>query len=180
MTEWRDVPGWEGKYQVSDDGRCRSLDRTILAPRPHGGVGLRTYRGRELCGGKTKNGYILFCLVENSTKEHRYAHDLVLTTFVGLRPEGCEACHNNGVRVDNRLENLRYDTRSANALDRRMHGTAGITKGEACGTAKLTEDDVRDIRENYRKGKWSEAARQLGVSPTTVRYAALGIQWRHI
>jgi len=177
---WRDVPGWEGRYQVSDDGRCRSLDRVVIALNPKGVLAPRRYRGTELRGGRIKNGYIMFCLIENCAKEHRYAHDLVLTAFVGPRPDGCESCHNNGIRSDNRLENLRWDTRAANSADRRKHGTEAPLKGEACSSAKLTDDAVRDIRENYQKGEWSEAARSLGVSPTTVRAAALGIQWRHV
>lgn len=180
MTRWLDIPGWEGKYQISEDGRCRSLDRTILALTPHGSLGLRHYRGRELRGGRTKKGYLLFCLTENSGKEHRYAHDLVLSAFVGPRPDGAEVCHNNGVRSDNRLANLRYDTRSGNARDMLVHGTAGLNRGQANGNAKLTEDAVRDIRGNYCKGEWSDAARHYDVTPATVRHVALGQTWRHI
>ena len=49
-------------------------------------------------------------------------HRVVLEAFVGPCPEGHEACHNNGNPSDNRLENLRWDTKSANALDRVRDG----------------------------------------------------------
>lgn len=52
----------------------------------------------------------------------RYVHRLVLETFVGPRPEGMEACHNNGDPTDNRLGNLRWDTRSENVKDAVRHG----------------------------------------------------------
>jgi hypothetical protein len=50
-------------------------------------------------------------------REYRYVHDLVLLAFVGAKPAGLEVCHGDGVKTNNRLSNLRYDTRSANALD---------------------------------------------------------------
>lgn len=51
-----------------------------------------------------------------------YVHTAVLLAFVGERPEGLEACHNNGIPSDNRLENLRWDTRSSNRRDTILHG----------------------------------------------------------
>src|SRR3546814_4878852 len=75
-----------------------------------------------------------------------YVHDLVTEAFIGPKPRGLEVCHNNGTRNDNRLVNLRYDTRSANAMDRHLHGTLPNIRGEECLSAKLTEEDVRWIR----------------------------------
>ena len=177
---WKDIPGWEGKYQASSDGRVRSLDRDVWAYDPVGRFRPRRYRGRELKAGVGKNGYRLVCLVENDQREYRYIHDLVLAAFVGPRPDGTECCHNNGVRADNRLANLRYDTRSANSRDREKHGTVRPPRWEASGMAKLTDEAVRDIRDNYRKGEWSEAARLYDVSPTTVRFAAIYQSWTHL
>lgn len=53
-----------------------------------------------------------------------YVHDMVLAAFVGPKPAGLEVCHWNGIRGDNRLDNLRYDTRKANAQDRERHKRA--------------------------------------------------------
>lgn len=60
----------------------------------------------------------------------RRVHQLVLEAHVGPAPDGLVACHQNGVKTDNRLENLRWDTRSANALDAVRHkvGRSGQTK----------------------------------------------------
>jgi hypothetical protein len=46
-----------------------------------------------------------------------------MAAHVGPRPDGMQVCHNNGLRTDNRLSNLRYDTASGNMRDRILHGT---------------------------------------------------------
>lgn len=73
-----------------------------------------------------------------------YVHRLVLAAFVGPAPDKADACHYNGVRTDNRLTNLRWDTRAGNMRDSIRHGT--LVCGERCYNAKLTAQDVRAIR----------------------------------
>jgi hypothetical protein len=60
---------------------------------------------------------VKFVLTGAGRIERCYVHDLVLLAFVGPKPEGLEVCHGNDVKADNRLQNLRYDTRSANAQE---------------------------------------------------------------
>ncbi len=75
-------------------------------------------------------------------------HRLLLETYVGPCPDGMEGCHNNGVRNDNRLDNLRWDTHSSNMQDAVRHGThAGLfNKGENHGASKITNIEVNQIR----------------------------------
>ncbi len=75
---------------------------------------------------------------------HKYVHRLILETYAGPCPADMQACHNNGIRDDNRLENLRWDTCEGNQRDRVKHGTS--PQGEQNGRAKLTEMDVYFIR----------------------------------
>jgi hypothetical protein len=112
--EWRDVPGYEGSYQVSDQGRVKSVERTIAH---------QSFPERIMSQRLNKNGYPRVNLYESGKPRTRQVHQLVMETFVGPRPDGLEVCHGNGNPADNRLENLRYDTRSANARDRLAHGT---------------------------------------------------------
>jgi hypothetical protein len=114
MTEWRAVPGWEGYFEVSDDGRVRSLDRTV----PHPTSGSRRLRGRELKqaeSGPMRYRYVT--LTRSGERRNKYVHTLVLEAFVGPRPEGAEACHGPAGRYVNTPENLRWDTKKANAQD---------------------------------------------------------------
>ena len=111
--KWEDIKGWEDRYQVSTHGRVRSKDiyQIDKLGRPWWKKG--TIHGEH----KKPNGYIYVNLSRHGRKQRRYVHQLVLETFIGARPSGCEACHSNGVRDDNRLSNLRWDTVSENRLD---------------------------------------------------------------
>lgn len=117
---WRAVPGWEG-YEVSDQGCLRSLARTVV--RRNGAP--QSIRGRVLCQAPAESGHLRSRLTRGGVSSTVYVHRLVLEAFVGPAPEGTEACHANGDPTDNRLENLRWDTRSANNFDQIAHGTHG-------------------------------------------------------
>lgn len=117
--KWLPIVGYEGVYEVSDQGRVRSLDRMVYA----GSNRVRLSLGRILSihhGDK----YAKVRLKLDGTGKTHNVHTLVATAFLGLRPDGMEVCHCNGQPHDNRLTNLRYDTHQANVLERRDHGTA--------------------------------------------------------
>lgn len=112
--DWRAVVGDPG-YQVSSLGRVRSLDRVITR---RNGVRL-TLRGTMLKPQLKRDGHLK---VEIGSRT-RQVHALVLEAFVGPCPDGMEGCHGDGNPVDNRLANLRWDTRGNNMLDASRHGT---------------------------------------------------------
>lgn len=120
MTEiWKDVPGYEGCYQVSNTGNVRSLTRQIELTRD-GTHYKKTIAGRLLRPGRMTEGHLSVALGRGNS---HCVHKLVLLAFVGPRPEGLECRHLNGVPADNRLENLRWGTRRENILDAVSHGT---------------------------------------------------------
>lgn len=122
---WLPVVGWEAFYEVSDWGRVRSIDRPV---RGKGGLP-RNIRGRIL---RPAGQYPSVILHDGKRRKCAKIHQLVLDAFVGPRPPGADSCHNNGNRYDNRLENLRYDSRSENALDRVRHGTHPMASKTHC------------------------------------------------
>lgn len=113
--QWRPIPGYEGLYEVSDQGRVRSLDRM----RPFQG-GQRPLRGRVLKPWFSRYWNVRLSR-EGAIKAHTI-HSLVAAAFIGPRPEGMHVCHNNGDCEDNSAKNLRYDTPSSNSLDVVKHG----------------------------------------------------------
>ena len=119
VEEWRDIPGHPG-YQVSDQGRVRSLDRTVT----HSNGQVRRYKGKVL---RTplmqKVGYPFVNLRNQGENNVRTVHSLVAEAFIGPRLEGMEVCHGDGDKTNNNLDNLRYGTRSENNLDQVRHGT---------------------------------------------------------
>lgn len=121
MTEtWLPVIGFEGYYEVSDQGRVRSVTRIVAGkegrPRVAQGLILRPGTDRGYGGKRVSLG-------GPGGRQTRKVHRMVLESFVGLAPDGMVCCHNDGDPSNNRLENLRWDTPSANMLDRVKHGT---------------------------------------------------------
>jgi hypothetical protein len=102
-----------------------------------------------------------------------YLHRLILITFVGPPPfPGADARHLNGVRADNRAENLAWGTRADNVADAAGHGT--IAK-------KLTADAVREIRRLRAEGDTAKSiADRYGISDTQVFYICSRKQWKHV
>lgn len=181
MEDWKPVDRWETAYEVSDLGRVRSLTRTISLTNRFGRPETRVQRGKVLAAPIGKGGYRMVTLTApGGVKEYRYVHDLVTETFIGKRQDGHEVCHRNGVRDDCRLCNLRYGTRSSNALDRHAHGTMNQARGEQHYFRKLTEEDVLWIRENHGVMTLRDMAEALGVSHSTVDLAAKRKSWRHV
>jgi hypothetical protein len=118
MSEnWRLLAGYPG-YEVSDQGRVRSLPRIITRIRCS-----RTercfYKGRVLRQGRARNGYLTVSLSGRSVN----VHTAVLLAFVGPPPPGHQAAHDSGVRQDNRQGNLKWATPKENTADRYRHGT---------------------------------------------------------
>ena len=117
--EWRPIPGFEGAYEVSDQGRVRSMTRVVIRrngrPIPVKGRILRSFKGDRYDHQAVGLGA--------DRRNRRYVHIVVLEAFIGPRPAGTEACHDDGDVFNNRLSNLRWDTPSSNQLDRAPHGT---------------------------------------------------------
>lgn len=113
--QWRPVPGYEGYYEASDLGRVRSVWRTARNG--------RRWPSTILKPATHPNGHQQVVLSRANSKRTRWVHRLVLTAFVGPAPDSTVACHSDGNPANNRLENLRWDTRSENELDKVRHGT---------------------------------------------------------
>lgn len=114
MTEiWNSVLEYEGLYEVSNLGRVRSIDRVVgTEKRPV------RWKGRLLKPASSgKVGHLSVNLSKCSRTKSFLVHALVLSAFIGPRPNGLEACHGSGGAQDNRLENLRWDTSSENNHD---------------------------------------------------------------
>lgn len=106
---WRPVRGFEGYYEVSDQGSVRSIDRVVEATN-------RTMhiRGKVLTPCLKKEGYLAVGLYRDGREKRMYVHRMVAEAFVP-RPEGCDYVdHINCVRDDPRAENLRWVTASEN------------------------------------------------------------------
>lgn len=107
-----------------------------------------------------------------------YAHRLIWEAVNGPIPAKLEINHVNGLKADNRIANLQLVTRAEN-----IHHAIeiGLTRiGERHPFAKLTAEQVGEIRRTAGKISNAEWARRLGVDRTTIRYAREGKSWRHV
>ena len=132
----------------------------------------------------SKFGYFTIDLWHDGKCQVCFVHRLVLETYVGPRPKNMEACHFNGNKTDNKVGNLRWDTKSENSLDSVRHGThAGLKrKGEKHPLSKLTEDKVRVIRylRNVAKFSLKDIAWQFDIAFQTVSKICTGRSWKHL
>ena len=134
--KWLPVVGYEGIYEVSDLGRVRGVDRITAKGAFKKGAMKAIQIGKS-------HGYPVVSLSKGGREKTRTIHTLVLSAFVGPRPDDFEACHNNGIRNDARLSNLRWDTRSANQSDKRTHGTDHNLRRTECASGhKLVEPNL--------------------------------------
>jgi hypothetical protein len=135
MTEeWRSIPRYVGLYEASNLGRIRSIRRV--------GPGLGK-TGVTLRPHVRAKGHLQVNLSRNARRRTEKVHRLVLETFVGPAPAEMVACHGNGNPADNRLSNLRWDSRSSNHLDSVSHGTHYNTAKSHCPQGhRLTEPNI--------------------------------------
>lgn len=160
--EVRPVPGAPG-YSVSACGHVYGLRGTLLQPSVN----------------KKHGGHLSFrvCL-EGRPGPHMAVHRAVLLAWVGPCPPNYEARHLDGDPTNNRLTNLRWGTRSENHADRRRHGTMQV--GEASPHAKLTEQDVLEMKRLRGTISQIELAARFGVSQATVSRTLNGKRWVHL
>lgn len=126
------------------------------------------------------SGYPRLHACVDRVRSHHFVHHLILKTFKGPKPgPGYEARHLNGVRTDNRPENLEWATHLENEKDKRAHGT--LLEGSRHPRAKLTEADVKQIRLRRSNGeKLFSIAADFGVSQSLISNICLRHGWRHV
>lgn len=169
---WKLIIGYEGCYEVSDRGRVRSTPR--LAAYKNGRH--RPIAGRLRAVFTRSDGYSLVRLSVCGAVHTHYVHKLVAVAFIGSCPQEKQVCHNNGIRTDNKANNLRYGTPSENQADRHKHGTALF--GEKIRNAILTVKKVKQIRESNTTRQ--EAAKAHGVSASTIKSVRIRRTWAHV
>lgn len=154
---WRDIPGYEGAYQVSSLGRVRSVERRVL--RSDGIV--YTIHEKILRPNVNKRGYYSLVLRKNKRDVTREVHGLVALAFLGERTPGDEEVrHIDGDRLNNSAENLRYGTRSQNQLD--LYAQRGYHH-------RLTPEEAKEIRKRRSAGETGRAlAKAFGCSESNI------------
>jgi len=169
--KWLPIPGYEGRYSVSDQGDVMSMNYNRLdllkIMQPH----------------KGRFGYLSIVLFKGNRETRRrfQVHQLVMLAFVGPRPEGLQINHKNGIKTDNRLANLEYCTATQNLQHALDTGLRRNLFGENHNMAKLTEAQVLEIKAKLAAGeKQKSIAAEYHVSNATICLIANGKNWVHV
>lgn len=137
----------------------------------------------------SNNGYIHIVFWKNGKNYRCLAHRIVWIYFNGEIPDDLEMNHINGIKADNRLENLELVTASGNRKHayriglrhNKKGGKHPLVQGEKHGQAKLTNGDIKEIRNRCEDGETQTAiAKDFDVTQQQISYIVNRKQWRHI
>lgn len=169
--EFREIPESEG-YRFGSDGSVWSRWKQ--------GADAPVWPWKQLSLRRHKSGHLDVRVKINGQRTMVGAHVLTCWAFHGPCPPGLECCHKDGVPDHNVPDNLYWGTRAQNIEDQRRHGV--YQQGSRSGLAKLTEDQVREIRRLYAEGGHSNysLADQFGVNHATVWQILSRRTWKHV
>lgn len=170
---WRPVDDYQGRYEVSNLGRVRSVGRAFAST---GHRKARFYPGTFLKLSLRK-GYLSASLSWRHKLKHFTVHRLVCIAFHGAAPSHeHEVAHYDGNRLNARADNLRWATKLENEADKLRHGRRPM--GEKTNRSKLSSEQARII--SRTTGPRREIAEVFGVSPSAIENIRKGRTWKHL
>ncbi len=168
------IRGWEDRYSITDDGRVFAHEYIITTKSRWGGVINKKYKSHWLSVNTTKRGDWYMSLALQRTRGYRKGykiHRLVAEAFIPNPMNLPEVNHKNGIKTDNRAENLEWCTRARNLEHARESGLIPeVQKGADNVNAKLTWMQAEEIRKEYSlyKTPHRKLCLKYGVSFATV------------
>ncbi len=165
MEIWKDIENYKGYYQISNLGNVRSLQRQVFSKRYNN---IYNISEKVLKTNKRPNGYISCIFSKNGIKEVYTIHKLVALSFIPNPENKPQINHINGIKTDNRAENLEWCTSKEN----RKHAfLTGLIRKKRL----LTEYQVIEARKLRNTGmKYGKLAKLYNVSYKVIEIACKG------
>ena len=161
---WKKIIGFED-YNISSIGRVYSnKTNKILKQQP------------------SHNGYLRVCLYDSNHQQHtEIVHRLLAFSFIGEDKEKPQINHKNGIKQDNRLENIEWVTSKENIAHSWSTGLKKAQKGENHPSNKLKEKEVLQILHKYKQGiTQRKIAEQFNICFQNVNSIVKGKIWKHL
>jgi len=166
--EFRVILGYEG-YSVSNYGRVISLKRT------------KVRKDRLLNPFNHQAGYKIVALRKDNITTKFSVHRLVAKTFIPNTENKPQVNHLNGIRHDNRVENLEWCTNQENAIHAFSILPRNKAFGERMGSNVLKEQQVHEIRSLLKKGHSRMCLSRLyKVGGSTIQAIDIGKSWKYL
>lgn len=171
MEQWKEIKGCEDKYMVSSFGRVKTLARTVKFK----GNQVRHLTERIIKPQLSNCGYWIVTIQGKRELIHR----LVAETF--LDNKQIQVNHIDGNKLNNKLDNLEWCTRSENMIHAHKNNLVNVAIGERNGSAKTSTASVYAIREKIANGEIpSKVGIEFGLAKLTIRDMCNGKTWTHI
>lgn len=173
--QWRPLHGHEGLYEISNMGRVKALKRTIVCADGE----VRTYREKLLCQKQHYGGPYLFSTASKNGKRFSFSVAKEVVRAFSENPENRPwVNHKNGIKTDNRSDNLEWATPKENTAHAVFRLQRNVREKNYCH--KLTDEKVMLAKQLYASGKenYVSLGRMFGTSHVAVRNAIVGKTWR--
>lgn len=162
---WKDIEGYEGIYKISTMGRVMSLK----------------FNREKIMKNALMNGREFTSLLKNGKYTRPYISRLVAMAFIPNPEQKEQVNHINGIKTDNRLENLEWSTRSENINHGIKNNLIKHERGEKHSRSILTEQQVLIIRGKRTQGeKLTSIAKEFNVSIGCIQGIISKKTWSHI
>jgi hypothetical protein len=170
MEVWKKIEGFE-KYEISNYGRLK----VNLKFRKY-----RDYQSKMFNPCKDKDGYFTTSLSKNRNHYPKKIHRLVAQSFLTNEYKHPVVNHINGIKTDNRVENLEWCTVKHNNIHAIKLGLSGQAPGEKHHMSKIKESDVLEILENKDNLFQWELAFRYNISQTQISRIVNKKRWKHL
>jgi hypothetical protein len=180
MEIWKDIPGYETIYQVSNLGNVKRLANKVWIDKYEGYY--RTYPEEILKPLMSPSGYYHVNLYKEKKSKTFRINRLVLMTFDRLPKKKEVSMHLNNNRLDNKLENLKWGTCKNNIQQMYKEGRNNCINGSRNPMAKTNEEEIAKIKSlyNYENLSVSKIAKMYNKKYHFVYEVVKGLKWKHV
>lgn len=171
---WKPITGFNRKYFISE---CGNIKKYIGVDKDN-----KVKKYLYMSSNKNRKGYLMIGLTKNKIRYRFSVHSLVVREFIGIRKYNLQVNHKDGNKLNNHYSNLEYITCFENIRHAINNNLRNYVNGERCGSSKLRENQVLEIRAMYSKGNITQKklSEIYKVSQGAIRFIIIKRNWKHL